>query len=79
MAKKFPQTNYKDITKVAKKLGFYLLRQGKGSHKIWRDKNGRYTTIPKHGSKSIKRKTLKAIMDDLQITPSDFLKILHKK
>jgi len=79
MTRTFPQANYADVAKVARKLGFCLLRQGKGSHEIWRNANGRYTTIPKHGSKSIKRKTFKAILNDFQITPSEFSKILKSK
>ncbi|HHD92677.1 MAG TPA: type II toxin-antitoxin system HicA family toxin [Candidatus Portnoybacteria bacterium] len=73
---KFPVINYRQIAKVAKKLGFYLCRQAKGSHEIWRrDSDGRQTTIPNHGSKPLKRKTLKSILDDLGITLDEFLKI----
>ncbi|MEK7104231.1 MAG: type II toxin-antitoxin system HicA family toxin [Patescibacteria group bacterium] len=79
MTRTFPQANYTDIVKVARKLGFSLLRQGKGSHEIWRNSNGRYTTIPKHGSKPIKRKTFKAILDSFQITPNEFSKLLKSK
>ena len=79
MAQKFPQANYKDIAKIAKKLGFYFYRQAKGSHEIWRRADGRYTTIPRHSSKSIKRKTLKGIFEDLEITPKKFILLKKKK
>jgi len=73
MAPKFPADNYYDIAKVAKKLGFYLYRQAKGSHEIWRrDNDGRQTTLPNHGNKAIKRRTLKAILDDLQISVDEY-------
>lgn len=65
------------MAKVSKKLGFYFYRQAKGSHEIWRRADGRYATIPRHGSKSIKRKTLKGILEDFQITPKEFI-ILRK-
>jgi predicted RNA binding protein YcfA (HicA-like mRNA interferase family) len=69
MSKKFPALNYRQIVKIAKKLGFYFCRQAKGSHEIWRrDEDGRYTTIPNHGSKIIKRETIKSIIDDLGIS-----------
>lgn len=72
---KFPVATYRDIIKVAKKIGFYFCRQAKGSHEIWRrDSDGRRTTIPNHGSKVLKRKTLKAILDDMQITAEEFIK-----
>lgn len=79
MGQKFPNTNYRQVIKVAKKLGFYFCRQGKGSHEIWRrDSDGQQTTIPNHGSKPLKRKTLKAIFKDFSITPKEFVKLLKK-
>ena len=36
MGQKFPVANYRQVIKVAKKLGFYFCRQAKGSHEIWR-------------------------------------------
>ena len=79
MNAKFPQANYRDVARVAKKLGFSFYRQAKGSHEIWRRADGRYTTIPRHGSKPIKRKTLKGILEDLQITPQEFIHLRKGK
>ena len=80
MGEKFPQANYRDVVKVAKKIGFSFYRQAKGSHEIWyRKGSGRYTTIPHHSSKSIKRKTLKGILEDFQITPNEFIRLRRKK
>ena len=80
MGKKFPAVNYRQITKAAKKLGFYFCRQAKGSHEIWRrDFDRRQTTIPHHSSETFKRKTLKSILEDMEITPDEFQKILKKK
>jgi len=79
MSNRFPAVNYKDVAKIAKKLGFYFCRQAKGSHEIWRrDKDGRQTTIPNHGKKIIKRRTLKAILEDLKISLKEFV-ILQDK
>ncbi|OGZ17896.1 MAG: hypothetical protein A2V72_02985 [Candidatus Nealsonbacteria bacterium RBG_13_37_56] len=76
MGKKFPVANYRQIVRIAKKLGFYFCRRTKGSHEIWRrDLDGRQTTIPNHGSKPLKRKTLKSILSDFNISPEEFLKI----
>jgi predicted RNA binding protein YcfA (HicA-like mRNA interferase family) len=76
MGKKFPIVNYRQLVKVAKKLGFYLCRETKGSHEIWRrDSDGQQTTIPKHGSKIIKRKTIKSILKDFGITVDDFSRL----
>ncbi|MFC1613229.1 type II toxin-antitoxin system HicA family toxin [Patescibacteria group bacterium] len=74
MGNKFPTANYHDVIKVAKKLGFYFCRQAKGSHEIWRrDEDVRQTTIPNHGKKTIKRRTLKAILEDFQISGKNFI------
>ena len=76
MSKRFPPLNYRQITKVAKNLGFHFERMAKGSHEIWRHNiDKRHTTIPNHGNKIIKRRTLKAIIGDIGIT----LKDLNKK
>lgn len=76
MGIKFPDANYRQVAKVAKGLGFYLERHGKGSHEVWkRSIDSRFTTIPNHGRKSLKRKTLKAILEDLSISAEEFLKI----
>ncbi len=77
MAKRFPVVNYRDIAKTAKKLGFYFYRQARGSHEIWRrDIDKRQTTIPNHGSKAIKRRTLKSILEDFQISVEEFIKLM---
>ena len=76
MSKRFTAANYNQIAKAAKKFGFCFCRQAKGSHEIWRrDFDGRQTTIPNHGSKTVKRKTLKSILKDFGITPEDFRKL----
>ncbi|PIW35353.1 MAG: hypothetical protein COW25_00170 [Candidatus Nealsonbacteria bacterium CG15_BIG_FIL_POST_REV_8_21_14_020_37_12] len=76
MGKRFPVANYRQVIKVAKKLGFYFCRQAKGTHEIWRrDSDGCQTTIPNHGSKPLKRKTLKSILKDFNITPEEFSKL----
>lgn len=80
MGKKFPAANYRDVVKIARKLGFYFYRQAKGSHEIWRrDGDSRQTTIPNHGNRIIKRRTLKAILDDILVSPEEFIKLKKGK
>ena len=75
MSKKFPVANYRQVIKTAKKLGFYFCRQAKGSHEIWRrDSDRQQITVPNHGSKPLKRKTLKSILKNFGITVEKFLK-----
>ena len=76
MSGKFPAVTDRQIIKVARKLGFCFYRQAKGSHEIWRrDSDKRYTTIPRHKGKIIKRKTLKSILNDFGISIEKFNKL----
>jgi len=40
--------------------------------------DGRRTTIPFHPSREIRRGTLKAIIDDLEMSVEEFIKLLRK-
>ena len=76
MSSKFPAVTDRQIIKVARKLGFSFYRQAKGSHEIWRRASDkRYTTIPRHRGKIIKRKTLKSILEDFGISIDKFNKL----
>ena len=72
VSKHFPQLAYKDIAKLAAGQGFYCARKARGSHEIWRnDATGGQTTIPNHGSQPLKRKTVRAILEDLGLSLED--------
>lgn len=78
MGEHFPAVTYREIVHVVRYLGFHFYRQGKGSHEIWRrNSDGRQTTIPHHSKKVIKRKTLRAIFEDCQISAEEFKHLLH--
>jgi predicted RNA binding protein YcfA (HicA-like mRNA interferase family) len=76
MTPKLPVITSRDVIKVAVKIGFVLDRQS-GSHAVFlnRQKNLRIV-IPIHKGKDIKKKTLKAIIDDLGITVEEFVNFL---
>ncbi|HNZ25653.1 MAG TPA: type II toxin-antitoxin system HicA family toxin [Spirochaetota bacterium] len=66
---------YKEIINNLKKCGFELYRQAEGSHEIWYNKNTmRFTTIPRH-NKDMSEGTLKAILKQANINPSNFIKL----
>ncbi|MCF8450327.1 MAG: type II toxin-antitoxin system HicA family toxin [Taibaiella sp.] len=46
---KLPLVDAKTLERILLKLGFIIVRQ-KGSHRFYRHDDGRYTTIPHHGS-----------------------------
>ena len=79
MTSTFPDVNSKQITKIIKKIGFEFVRQSGTSHAIYRrTTDGLRTTIPIHGKKSLKRKTIKAICKDIGITIKDLKELLNK-
>jgi predicted RNA binding protein YcfA (HicA-like mRNA interferase family) len=78
MSPLLPSLTAKDLIKVVRKCGFYFIRQ-KGSHQIWKHPDGRWTTIPVHPGENIGRGLLRKILNDLEISPREFLRLLKKK
>jgi predicted RNA binding protein YcfA (HicA-like mRNA interferase family) len=65
----------KELRRVAEKLGFNLRRQT-GSHAIYvRESDHSRVVIPMHGG-DLKRKTLRSIINDLKISPEEFVNLL---
>ena len=72
---RFPVAKYRNVIKVAKKLGFSFYRMAKGDHEAWgRPSDGRVAIIP-HQSGGLKRKTLKSILESFQISPEEFSRL----
>ncbi|HAX62405.1 MAG TPA: type II toxin-antitoxin system HicA family toxin [Elusimicrobia bacterium] len=72
---KLPRITAKETLKIVEKLGFILVRQS-GSHKIYRNSEGKRLTIPFHSGKIIHPKVLKSIITDCNLTVEEFLKYL---
>jgi predicted RNA binding protein YcfA (HicA-like mRNA interferase family) len=73
----FPDINSKQIIKIIEKLGFELIRQSGTSHAVYRRaSDGRRTTIPVHGKKSLKRRTIKSICKDVGISIEQLKELL---
>jgi predicted RNA binding protein YcfA (HicA-like mRNA interferase family) len=72
---RFPLTDAKSLEKILLKLGFVCLRQ-KGSHKFYRHPDGRYTTIPFHGSSDLSRPLILDILKQIELSPNDYVKML---
>jgi predicted RNA binding protein YcfA (HicA-like mRNA interferase family) len=78
MTPKFPVCQATDLVRVIIKLGFNFDRQ-KGSHAVYiRSADHAKIVIPMHKGKDIKRKTLKGILLDLNITQQEFHELLKK-
>jgi predicted RNA binding protein YcfA (HicA-like mRNA interferase family) len=68
---KLPTATAKDLIRVAERLGFVFRRQ-RGSHAIYvRQSDQARVVIPVHRGE-VKRKTLRAIIQDLKISVEEF-------
>lgn len=67
-----PSVSFKTLIKKVQGLGFEPVRQ-KGSHIRFVHRDGRKTTIPDHGSKTVPRGLLiKIIRQDLEMDLKEF-------
>jgi predicted RNA binding protein YcfA (HicA-like mRNA interferase family) len=67
MSEKLPRVTADEIIRVLEKLGFFLSRQS-GSHKIYKNKQGRRVTVPYHSGDVLHPKILKSILKDADLT-----------
>lgn len=74
---KLPIIKARELLKTLNKLEFYKHHQV-GSHIQLKHPDGRRTTIPYHPNQEIRRGTLKAIIDDLEMTVDEFIEVLKK-
>ncbi len=68
---KLPVVKARKLYKTLQKLGFSKHHQA-GSHIQLKHSDGRRTTIPYHPTKEIRKGTLKAIIEDLNMTIEEF-------
>ena len=69
------ELSYQDIVKRLKKLDFRFYRQGKGSHELWvRDVDGKVIPVPHRRGKSIRKGTVKAIINEIGVSVDEFMK-----
>jgi predicted RNA binding protein YcfA (HicA-like mRNA interferase family) len=72
---KLPVVTASEVVKVAERLGFAFRRQT-GSHAIYvRSGDQARVVIPMHATE-LKRKTLRAIVQDLKISVEEFRELL---
>ncbi|OGN06966.1 MAG: hypothetical protein A2750_02725 [Candidatus Yanofskybacteria bacterium RIFCSPHIGHO2_01_FULL_45_42] len=69
---RLPRLTAKRIISILEKRGFKFVRQS-GSHKIFRNKKGKRTTVSVHDNKILHPKTLKSIMADAEINPEELI------
>jgi predicted RNA binding protein YcfA (HicA-like mRNA interferase family) len=74
---RFPRVNDHEAIRVLEKIGFTLVRQS-GSHKIYKNSEGRRVTVSYHGTTILKLKTLKSILNDANLTVEEFIDLLNE-
>lgn len=71
MSGKLPRVTAADVIRVIEGAGFSLVRQS-GSHKIFKNKEGKRTTVPFHSGRVLHPKVLKSILRDANLTVEEF-------
>ncbi|MCD4815472.1 MAG: type II toxin-antitoxin system HicA family toxin [Methanosarcinales archaeon] len=75
MSEKLPRVTANEIIKIVEKLGFHLSRQS-GSHKIFKNNEGKRVTIAYHSGKILHPKIIKSILADVGMSVDKFKKIM---
>ncbi|WP_349939880.1 type II toxin-antitoxin system HicA family toxin [Fulvimarina sp. MAC8] len=75
--RRLPVVTEREVIRASRKGGFVVVRQ-KGSHVrlVHSEDKSRKTTVPDHGSRLLKDRTLDAILDEAVISPEDFMALL---
>lgn len=71
MSKKLPVVSGPDLIRSLEKVGFVIRRQ-KGSHvHLVRESDKRRVTVPVHGNMAVAKGTLRAILNDADLSVED--------
>jgi len=71
VTQKVPRITAGEAIRILEKAGFFLARQS-GSHKIYRNREGKRVTIPYHPGKILHPKVLNSILKDADLTADKF-------
>ncbi len=75
MTEKLPRVTAAEAIRVLERVGFLLARQS-GSHKIYKNKEGKRLTIPYHSGRALHPKVLQSILRDANLTVERFKELL---
>ncbi len=76
MTQKLPRITAAQAIRAVEKIGFDFSRQS-GSHKIYKNRNGKRLTIPYHSGKILHPKIIKSILKDTELTLAEFKELLR--
>jgi predicted RNA binding protein YcfA (HicA-like mRNA interferase family) len=75
MTAKYPRVKASEIISALEQIEFFLARQS-GSHKIFKNDQGRRVTIPYHSGKILHPKLLQSILRDADLTIERFKELV---
>ncbi len=75
MTQKVPRITAGEAIRVLEKAGFLLARQS-GSHKIYKNREGKRVTVPYHSGKILHPKVLNSILKDADLTVDKFKELM---
>jgi predicted RNA binding protein YcfA (HicA-like mRNA interferase family) len=75
MTNKLPRVSASEAIRALEKAGYFLVRQS-GSHRIYKNAEGRRATVPYHSGKELHPKILKSILRDADLTTEEFLELM---
>ena len=74
---RLPVVTFKTMDRALTALGFKPVRQ-KGSHVFYRHSDGRATTVPNHPGRDLARPLVREILQEIELTPKQFLEELKR-
>ncbi|MDD5738322.1 MAG: type II toxin-antitoxin system HicA family toxin [Candidatus Pacebacteria bacterium] len=75
---KLPVIKSSQLIKILNKIGFFEFHCV-GSHKQFKHPDGRRTTIAVHSGKDVPTGTLRAILNEINISIEEFMRVKGKK
>jgi len=75
MTEKLPRVTASDVIRALERAGFFLSRQS-GSHKVYKNKEGKRVTVSYHAGKILHPKVLKSILADADLTIEEFKELM---
>jgi predicted RNA binding protein YcfA (HicA-like mRNA interferase family) len=75
MSEKLPRVTANEMIKIVEKLGFRFSRRS-GSHKIYKNNEGKRVTIAYHSGKILHPKVVKSILVDAGLSVDEFKKMM---
>jgi predicted RNA binding protein YcfA (HicA-like mRNA interferase family) len=78
MTSRLPAVSGRDVIRVLERAGFTVVRiEGSHHRLVHPDDRTRATTVPAHGSKTLKRGTVRSILKQARFTIDEFRALLR--